>query len=288
MIKKNLFLLLFFIISTIKLLSATTLYEKLDTMGYAEISNEQLQQFSYDDLYVYFDQLIDFLNTNSWWKQKLYVAKERFIRSKSSNFYGTHFFGFYDESKKINDCQIYFYYCFHFHQFLYACYPEIKEIWQIDRFLQACSHIEKACNFVFNQTVQDLQLPDIFASEYNQPPTLLKIIKYLPAYVPSKPHYDGTTFTLFLDSTDNQALLLSPYKLSFTIDDFFVPERMYARSSHQRSVLLILGSLLTDFLLYPTPHIVLSSGKSRYATVAFAMKPYYVAQKIELSDLPEF
>ncbi len=47
-----------------------------------------------------FDELIGFLQTNPVWAQKLYSAKERFIRSKDRNYYSTDFFGFYDESEK--------------------------------------------------------------------------------------------------------------------------------------------------------------------------------------------
>ncbi len=138
---------------------------------------------------------------------------------------------------------------------------------------------------LFEDVAMDLGLSGIFSSQYGKPPLLFKVVKYLPHYMAAKPHYDGTAFSLFLDSTDNGSLLLSSYKSSLTADDFSSP----LRSSPQRaSILLIPGSLLTEFSIYPTPHIVLQSGKIRYAAIVFAMRPHYFSQKNELTSLPRF
>jgi hypothetical protein len=91
-----------------------------------------------------------------------------------------------------------------------------------------------------------------------------------------------------LDSTDNQSLLLAPYKSSLTVNDFASPLRKFSRQNHENSILLIPGTLLTEFSIYPTPHIVAQSGKTRYATIAFAMRPNYKPQKNELFPLPSF
>ena len=57
---------------------------------------------------------------------------------------------------------------------------------------------------------------------------------------------------------------------------------------YQNSMMLIPGTLVTDFSIYPTPHIVVRSEDTRYATIAFAMRPDHVQQKIEFSSLPSF
>ena len=80
-------------------------------------------------------------------------------------------------------------------------------------------------------------------------------------------------------------LLINPH---YTVDDFSSPLREFSRSHNQNSILLIPGVLLTEFSIYPTPHIVAQSGKIRYATIAFAMRPNYIPQKIEFSPLPNF
>jgi hypothetical protein len=76
---------------------------------------------------------------------------------------------------------------------------------------------------------------------------------------------------------------LSPYKPSFTEGDFSSPNR-----HNQHSILLIPGVLLTEFSIYPTPHIVSQSGKIRYATIAFAMRSNYFPPKTKHSQLPSF
>jgi hypothetical protein len=268
-----------------------SLAEQFKQTGYVEICDKKHGSATFDALYIYFDELITFLETNPAWAQKLYVAKERFIRSKHRNYYATDFFGFYDESEKVGRNQISFYYSNHFHEFICAHYPEFNQVPEIIRFFQACFEIQKPYENVFDQVAVKLGLKTIFSSQSDYsstPPILFKVIKYFPSYIATKPHYDGTAFSLFLDSTDNQSLLLSPYKPSFTVKDFSTPLRKFSRSFNQNSIVLIPGVLLTEFSIYPTPHIVVQSGKIRYATIAFAMRPDYVSQKNEFSLLPNF
>jgi hypothetical protein len=272
-----------FLLFAFQLLSATPLAEQFKRTGYAEICNSNPTAATFDSLYAYFDEFIAFLQTNPVWAQKLYRAKERFIRSKDRNYYSTDFFGFYDESENEGRSQVSFYYSPHFHEFINSHYPEFNKVPEITRFLEACLAIQKPYGNLFNDAAVKLGLDTIFSSTYNRPPILFKVVKYLPSYVNTRPHYDGSAFSLFLDSTDNQSLLLSPYKSSFTVEDFSPPQREFSNS-----ILLIPGGLLTEFSIYPTPHIVLPSGKTRYATVAFAMRPHYPPQKIEFSPLPDF
>jgi hypothetical protein len=154
--------------------------------------------------------------------------------------------------------------------------------------LNGCLELQRPYGTVFDAAASELGLTTIFASKYGHPPILLKVVKYLPSYRADRPHYDGTVFSLFLHSTDHQSLLLSPYRSSFTSGDFSPSLREYSEESDQHSILLIPGALLTEFSIYPTPHIVISNGKMRYATVAFAMKPHCAPQKIELPPLPSF
>lgn len=281
-------LLLIFSLCAYQSLSTLPLAEQFRQAGYAEMCDMHHGTATFDALYTYFDELIEFLQTNPVWAQKLYTAKERFIRSKDRNYYSTDFFGFYDESKREGRSQISFYYSIHFHDFVCSHYPEFNRIPEIIHFLQACCEIQKPYAHLFTQAATELGLETIFSSHYGQPPILFKVIKYLPTYKATQPHYDGTAFSLFLDSTDNQSLLLSPYKSSFTVDDFSAPARTFSRLTHQNSIVLIPGALLTEFAIYPTPHIVTHSGTIRYATIAFAMRPHYNAQKSELSLLPNF
>ena len=257
-------------------LCATSLAEQFQRVGYVEISDRKNTTATFDFLYAQFDELIEFLQTNPGWAHKLHSAKERFIRSKERNFYSTDFFGFYDESGTRS--QISFYYSTHFHEFICSHSPEFKQVPEIVRFLETCFEIQKPCGNLFDGAAAELGLETIFSC-----PTLFKVVKYLPSYTAARPHYDGTAFSLFLDSTDNQSLLLSPYKSSFTTDDFSCP-----RFSRGHSILLIPGASLTEFSIYPTPHIVARSGQVRYATIAFAMRPHYTAQKTDLSPLPKF
>lgn len=260
-----------------------SLAESFQRAGYVEICDQKQESAALEALYARFDELIAFLQANPAWEQKLCLAKERFIRSKDKNYYSTDFFGFYDESKREGRSQISFYYSSHFHEFLASRYPELFQSLAIARFFAACLEIQKPYGPLFEEAAAELGLPTLFSSSYERPPLLLKVIKYFPSYRATRPHYDGTAFSLFLDSTDNASLLLSPYKESLAIEDFSSPLR-----ECPHSMLLIPGTLLTEFSLYPTPHIVLQSGKTRYATIAFAMRPNHVPLKPELSLLPNF
>lgn len=282
-IRKTIFLLCSF-----QPLAALPLAEQFKQVGYVEMCDKNHGTETFDALYIYFDELVEFLQTHPMWSQKLYNAKERFIRSKERNYYSTDFFGLYDESKREERSQISFYYSTHFHEFMCSYYPELKQVPEIMRFFDACLEIQKTYANIFVEAAAELGLENIFASQYNHPPILFKVIKYLPSYNATRPHYDGTAFSLFLDSTDNQSLLFSPYKSSFNVDDFSTPLREFARLSNQNSILLIPGALLTEFSIYPTPHIVTHSGNTRYATIAFAMRPNYIAEKNTLTTLPHF
>lgn len=288
MISKKIFFLLNFLLFSFQSLCGIPLAEQFKQEGYVEICNMKHGAATFDSLYAHFDELIQFLQTNPVWAQKLYKAKERFIRSKDRNYYSTDFFGFYDESEREGRSQVSFYYSIHFHEFISSNYPEFIQVFEIINFFEACLEIQKTYEHLFNEAAAELSIETIFSSKYGRPPILLKVIKYFPSYIATKPHYDGTAFSLFLDSTDNQSLLLSSYKSAYTVDDFSSPLREFSREHNQNSILLIPGVLLTEFSIYPTPHIVLQSGKIRYATIAFAMRPNYTPPKIEFSPLPNF
>jgi hypothetical protein len=279
-VRKNLFLWIFFLF--LSPLYSTPLREQFKDAGYVEICDKKARIETFDLLYAYFDALIEFFQTHPNWAQKLYGAKERFIRSKDKNEYSTHFFGFYDESKREGRSQISFYYSTHFHEFISSHYPEFNQVPEIFHFLEACLEIQRPYGDLFNNTATELGIEPIF-SPRSHPPILFKVIKYLPSYTGITPHYDGTVFSLFLDSTDETSLLLSPYKSSLSVNDFSAPLRKCSQS-----ILLIPGVLLTEFSIYPTPHIVVGSGVIRYATIAFAMRPNYIPHKIDLSPLPNF
>lgn len=276
------FLLLIF---ALQAFCQTPLAEQFKRVGYVELRDQTRPAGAFHSLYARFDALIEFLQTNPAWAQKLYSAKERFIRSKERNLYSTEFFGFYDESKREGRGQISFYYSVHFHEFICLRYPEFSQAPEIIRFFEACLEIQKGYESVFEEAAAELGLGAIFSSCYGQPPILFKVVKYLPSYIATRPHYDGSAFSLFLDSTDNESLLFSCYKPSFTLDDFAFPTRAFPRRD---SVLLIPGTLLAEFSINPTPHIVVQSGKIRYAAIAFAMRPNYAPQKTELASLPNF
>ena len=265
-----------------------SLAEQFKQTGYVELCDAQNGAQAFDALYACFDEFIEFLQTHPVWVQKLYSAKERFIRSKERHYYATDFFGLYDDSEIKGRNQIAFYYATHFHDFIYAQYPEFKNIPEIMRFFDACAEIEKSYIHIFETAAAELGLPMLFASQYNRPPILFKVMKYFPGYIAGRPHYDGSAFSLLLDSTDNQSLLLTPYKTSLCVDDFSAPLRIFPRESNSNSALLIPGSFLKEFSINPTPHIVMQSGKVRYATIAFAMRPHYVSQKNDFSLLPNF
>lgn len=276
MILKKILLSVFFL--TFQPLFCIPLAEQFKQKGYSEICNGEAVEF--DSFYAEFDVMIQFLQENPVWAKRIFSAKERFIRTKDKNLYSSNFFGFYDESKRDGRSQISFYYCTHFHEFVCTHYPEFLEIPEIKHFFETCLTIQKNYENLFNEAISELNLEKLYSSNV---PIIIKVIKYLPSYRATKPHYDGTALTLFLDSTNNKSLLLSPYKSSFTVDDFSSPSRKF-----QNSILLIPGILLTELSIYPTPHIVLQSGEIRYATVAFAMRPEFTLQKIELTLLPNF
>jgi hypothetical protein len=283
--QKNLFLSL---LLSLQVACAMPLAEQFKQAGYVEFCDTTHGATTYDSLYACFDELTKFLQTNQLYAQKMYSAKERFIRSKDKNYYGADFFGFYDESAVKARHQIAFYYSTHFHEFICFHYPELNQIPEIKRFLQACRTIQTPYSDVFENAAADLGLEKIFLSNSGHVPILLKVVKYLPAYTASRPHYDGTALTLLLDSTDNQSLLLCPYSSSYTVESFAAPLRTYSRCNNQNSVLLIPGTLLAEYTIYPTPHIVAQSSKMRYETIAFAMRPNYIHQKREFVSLPNF
>lgn len=256
--------------------------EQFSQKGFVEISDRKGSATQFDSLYADFDALIELLQTNPILARKLHMAKERFIRSKDRNYYSTDFFGLYDESKR---GQIAFYYSTHFHEFISSRHPELGQVPEITRFFASCLEIQKPYGEVFNEAAEGLGLEAIFSSNDRLPPILFKVVKYLPSYIVTRPHYDGTAFSLFLDSTDNESLLLSSYKSSFTVDDFSSPSRDFPRD---RSILLIPGTLLSEFSIHPTPHIVVQSGQIRYAAIAFAMRPNYRSAKIGYTPLPNF
>ena len=288
MIIQKILVLWISLLCALQSLDAIDLAEEFKQKGYLEICDTTHETATFDLLYVYFDELIEFLQKNPNWAQKLYIAKERFIRSKDRNYYSTDFFGFYDESQREGRNQISFYYSTHFHEFISSHYSEFNQIPEITRFLKACCEIQKPYGNLFNEVAEELGLATIFSSQCGHPPILFKVIKYFPGYHVARPHYDGTAFSLFLDSTDNESLFLAPYKSSLSVDDFYSPLRKFSRGCNQNSILLIPGAFLTEFSIYPTPHIVTQSGKVRYATIAFAMRPHYIPDKTEFSSLPNF
>lgn len=286
-IKKNLFLLMSFLY-THQSFCTLHLAEQFKQKGYVELCDNTHGTATYDALYLCFDTFIAYLQTHPTVAKKLYVAKKSFIRSKCQKYYSTNFFGFNDESKLTRRHQISFYYSVHFHEYMQTYYPQVMQIPEIAHFFETCREVQQPYGSIFTEAATELAVKNIFDSDYGQPPILLKVVKYLPSYTVTKPHYDGTAFSLFLDSTDNQSLLLSPYKSSFTVEDFISPAREFARLEHQNSIVLIPGILLTEFFIYPTPHIVLQSHKTRYATIAFAMRPNHIQQQHTCAILPIF
>lgn len=272
MLVQKILFLCFFLLSMVFPLQAIEQFQK----GYVEIGDTSYTEATFASLYTHFDELIKFLEINPDWLHKLYAAKERFIRTKDRDYYSTDFFGFYDESKRLGRSQIAFYYSTHFHAFIDSNFPELNEVLPIAQFLKTCLEVQKPCGNLFENAAITCAIDAIYADS----PVLLKVIKYFPSHTETKPHYDGSAFSLFLHSTDNQALFLSPYKMQYSADDFFCPPRDY-----QNSILLIPGAHLTEFSIYPTPHIVAHSGKIRYATIAFAMRSHYKPPLIKWTPL---
>lgn len=285
MTAKKTVLFLFLLLAVCQYFYAMPLAEQFKQEGYIEICNKKDAPQKFDSLYARFDELIEFLQTHPAVAQKLYIAKERFTRSKEKSHYSTDIVGFYDESERKGRNQISFYYSLHFHMFISAHYPELSSVSQISSFFTLCLEIYQTYKSLFKEVAAGLRVESIF---FEEPPILIKLVKYYPSYIPTKPHYDGSAFSLFIDSTDDQVLLLSPYKSIFAVDDFVPVQKKDGSTPNSNSVLLIPGALLTEFSIYPTPHIVASSGKIRYATIAFAMRSGYIQQKIELSSLPSF
>ncbi len=269
-------------------LGAISFTEQFKRTGYVEICDTKHGAVSFDLLYTYFDELIEFFQTNPVWAQRLYCAKERFIRSKDRNYYSTDVVGFYDESKRASRSQISFYYSIHFHEFICSRYPEFNNIVAFTRFCDACFEIQTSYRDLFDEVTAQLGLETIFPMSHDHPAILLKVITYLPSYIATKPHYDGSMFSIFLDSTDHTSLLLSPYKILLAVDDFTIPFRTFSSLDHQNSIVIIPGTFLTEFDIHPTPHIVIPRGKARYATIAFAMRPNYTAHTNIFSLLPDF
>src|SRR5579872_3663844 len=186
MIMRKILLLCIFLLFVFQSLCATPLAEQFKRTGYLEICNKKHGTATFDPLYAYFEELIVFLQINPVWAQKLYSAKERFIRSKDRNYYSTDFFGFYDESEREGRRQISFYYSTHFHEFICSRYPEFNQVPEIMRFFEACLEIQKPYGSLFDAAAAELGLEEIFSSKYGYPPILLKIVKYLPSFLTAR------------------------------------------------------------------------------------------------------
>ncbi|HEY5236056.1 MAG TPA: hypothetical protein VIJ14_07760, partial [Rhabdochlamydiaceae bacterium] len=158
--RKTLFLGIF-LLCVLQFLCATPLAEQFKRTGYLEIGDKKHEAAAFDSLYACFDELIAFLQTHPVWAQKLYAAKERFIRSKDRNYYSTDFFGFYDESKRAERSQISFYYSTHFHEFICSRYPEFNQVSEIIHFFEACREIQKPYESLFEEAAAELGLEAI-------------------------------------------------------------------------------------------------------------------------------
>jgi len=119
-IRKTLFIWILFLFA--QSLCALSLKEQFSEVGYLEVCDKNNGIATYDSLYAHFEDLITFLQAHPAWAQKLYIAKERFIRSENRNYYSTDFFGFYDESEREGRNQISFYYSTHFQDFIFSHY----------------------------------------------------------------------------------------------------------------------------------------------------------------------
>ena len=140
-IRKNVSLSVF-VLFAFQFLCAIPLAEEFKKTGYVEMCDKKHGATIFQSLYEYFDEFIAFLQANPAWAQKLYNAKERFIRSKDKAYYSTDFFGFYDESIKEGRGQISFYYSIHFHEFICSRYPEFNRVSEIIRFFETCREIQ--------------------------------------------------------------------------------------------------------------------------------------------------
>lgn len=275
----NATLLLIILSCSAQSLGTTPLAEQFQQWGYAELSHKNNDATTFERLYAAFDELVVCCQTHPALAHKLCAAKERFIRSKIQQYYGTDFFGFYDESQRPVRNQVSFYYSTHFHDFICTHFPELKKIPVLMQFLDLCHEVQQPYQQVFKSAAAELGLVTLWPTDV---PILFKVVKYLPGYSVSKPHYDGTALSIFAHSTDNASLRIAAYTNPLTVDDFFCPTR-----NNQNSILLVPGTLLAEHAIWPTPHIVLPSRSIRYATIAFAMRPEYVAAKIAFADLPQ-
>src|SRR5579862_164735 len=91
-VSKVIFFLFIFFVVPFQLFCEAPLAEHFKQVGYLEICDREHGAAAFETLYAYFDDFIEFLQRNPTWAQKLYNAKERFIRSKNRNFYSTDFF----------------------------------------------------------------------------------------------------------------------------------------------------------------------------------------------------
>ncbi len=265
-----------------------SLLQECKQVGYVEICDTLHTNATFTTLYASFEHCIQFLQAHPVWVQKLYIAKEAFLRSKYKNYYATDIFGWYDESHVQGRRQIAFYYSVHFHQFVIAHCPELRTIPAIIDFFSLCYALQQSYEELSMFVAHGLGIQDLFACTDGKPPLLLKLVTYLPSYYPTRPHYDGSAFTLLCDSTDHQSLLVASYQPALTANDFFVPRKTLLQSCDSSSIIVIPGSFITDFSIYPTPHVVQHSGVTRYATIIFAMRPYYTPEKKEFCALPIF
>ena len=142
-----------------------SLKEQFSQVGYLEICDKNYGIATYDSLYASFDELIIFLQVNPAWTQKLYIAKERFIRSENRNYYSTDFFGFYDESEREGRNQISFYYSTHFQDFIFSHYQDVKQVPQIIKYFASCLAIQQSSRNLFNEVAAQLSVENIFFSK---------------------------------------------------------------------------------------------------------------------------
>ena len=114
------------------------LLREFKQVGYLEICDTKHSTETFDTLYAYFDELIEFLQANPVWAQKLYSAKERFIRSKDRDYYSTIFLAFTMNRNEKEEGRSHFTIRY-ISMILFAShYPEFNQVSQIIRFFEAC------------------------------------------------------------------------------------------------------------------------------------------------------
>jgi len=269
-------------------LHANPLLKDFEEKGYSEIVNEKQGSVFYDQLYRSFDRMIGRVTKDSSLRKKLAMAKNRFWKTELGQFYATPFVGYGDDSKLSYRKLYYFYYSTDFHDFLKVQYPEILENLDIREFLTLCREITVSSMSIFERTREELSVGALLDSPFNRLPLLLKIVKYLPGSS-TVPHFDASAFSLFLDSTDHQSLLLAPYKETIEVFDFFVPPRQYPRLAFSSSSLLIPGKFLQGQEPYinPTPHAALRNDSIRYSVIAFCVVPFKQPVNGSLPSMPQ-